>query len=138
MREIRDAKLELFNVFAENLSGKPKPFLNKIGVKKVYNGEPFGNQLVGPASITVHTGGMSQDTINLELRIYVDTSSNAQYAADLLDEIIETIEFGNVISGQKFSYIPHAFSVSEWETTFEESMGCWAALARLARRRNDF
>lgn len=137
MREIRDARQELYDVFAENKSGKPKTFIKKL-VTRVYDHEPFGGLLTKPASITVRTGGMNADMINLELRIYVDASNDAQKSADLLDEIIETIEFGNIQQGQKFSYIPTRFTVSEWETTFEEELKAWGAIARLSATRLDY
>ena len=137
MITIREARQELYSVFGENSSGKPRTFL-KNKVARIFDHEPFGGLLVKPAAITVRTGGLEGDDILLELRIYVDASNNAQKSADLLDEIIETIEFGDTSHGGYLSYIPAKFTISEWETTFEEDLKAWGAIARLRRGREDF
>ena len=137
MITIREARQELFEVFAQNKAGKPKAFL-KGKVKQVFNHEPFGGQLVKPASITIRTGGMQADEIILELRIYVDASINAEKSADLLDEIIELIEFSNVQGNIVLSQIPSTFTISEWETTYEDELKAWGAIAKISRGREDY
>jgi hypothetical protein len=137
MITIRQARQELYEVFAQNKAGKPQSWL-KGKVTRIFDHEPFGGQLVKPASITVCTGGLDADNIILELRIYVDASVDAKKSADLLDEIIETIEFTNEAGGMYFSQIPAQYSISEWETNFEDELKAWTAIARLNRARLDF
>lgn len=136
MITIREARQELYDVFADS-RGRPRTWL-KGRVAKVYDHEPFGGLLIKPASITVRTGGLQPDEIILELRIYVDASNNAQKSADLLDEIMELIEFGNTQNGIPLSYIPSTFTLGEWETAYETDLKAWGALARLSRGREDF
>ena len=137
MITIRQARQELFEVFAANNSGKPQTWLQGL-VTRIYDHEPFGGLLTKPASVTIRTGGLTSEDIVLELRIYVDASNDARKSADLLDEIIELIETGNTQHGQSFSYIPAEFTIGEWETTFEEELKAWGAILRINRGRTDF
>lgn len=134
MITIREARQTLFEVFAENKSGKPKTWLRALGVTKIYDHEPFGGLLLTPASITIRTGQVLEDEIVLELRVYVDASGDAQKSNDLLDLIIDTIEFGN----NNLSYISSRFSQGQWETSFEEEISVWGAINRLSIGREDF
>ncbi len=139
MTTLKETRQELFEVFAQNNAGKPQSWLPS-SVKKIFKYEPFAKSLVAPACITIFTGGLDPDRENnrVELRIYVKATSDDSGPQDTIDDVIEAIEFGKVVSGMKFSYIPSQFGATEWEITFDDRIGYWCAIGKLARGRNDF
>ena len=139
MITIRQARQELFEVFAENKSGKPKAFLKGL-VTRIFDHEPFGGDLVKPASITMLFAGTDTETESwvIELRIYVDASLDAKESVELLEDIIETIETTNTQHGGILSWIPAKYSKSEWQTTFEPELKAWGALTKILVGREDY
>ena len=139
MITIEQARQELFEVFAANKAGKPRSWINPY-VSRIYDHEPFGNLIVKPAAITIHTAGEDPETlaINLEIRVYADATVNARTSAHLIDTIMDTIRLGNEEYGGNISYIPSEYSDEGWEKNFEETIGAWAAIMRVKRGRENF
>ena len=128
MTTIREARQQLFELFATNKAGKPQTWINDL-VKRIYDHEPYGGNLTKPASITIRTGGYENETLSyiFEIRVYIDASVDAQKSADLLDAIIDRIEFSN----NGISRITSDFSPEDWETSFEPDIQAWGAICRV-------
>lgn len=129
-----EAKQELYEVFVENKSGKPKAFLKNL-VTKIYDHEPYPNNLAKPAAITTFFAGHDEesDAWIIELRIYVDGSLNARDSQNRLAEIIDKIEYGNTQYGGNISHIPAKYTKTVWETSWEQDLMAWTGLTKLYR-----
>lgn len=132
------AKQELFEIFAENKAGKPKAWL-KGKVKRIYNHEPLSGLLEKPVSITLFSGGTDEDDDSLivEIRIYVDGSKDALGPQTMLDELMDLIDYGSP-QFDGVSPLPAQWSRPVWETGFEDAMQAFSAVARVKRGREDY
>lgn len=82
---ILDAKQLVYDLLAQDDNGIPADEFDFDPKSRVFLNEPRAGGLTVPQAITVMSGEMDQDRIEVLVRIYVKPDTDAQSSWDLLD-----------------------------------------------------
>jgi hypothetical protein len=118
---IANTKAELFALMSSG--GRP----TVAGVAAAYDFEPANGNMLGPASITISTGGMDENFYDLHLRIYRSADTDPREAQADIDALIMLVE----------AKLTSAWPRSRWDVEFSPELVSFVATCVLRVGRED-